>query len=384
MSGDPANRDLSFSATCNGTITRMKLTSRRIASGFFVILSFLVAPTSAEVEAPEVRVAVVVVPPLVMEQNGSLTGFSVELWSAIAKRLKLETSYQVLPDGSALEEAMRSKRADLTPTIFITSARDVNFDFSYPILDSGLQIMVREADSTAAPPRPVLDMLRLLFSRTTLEWFGVALLLALIPAHLVWLLERRHKKGIISNRNYFPGIFEAGFWGLSTLTLQSEGMPRQWATRVLSILWMFAGVVFVASYTARLTSTLTVERIVGSIEGPGDLPGKKVATLANSITVDYLREQNAQVQEFASGEMFRALLDKKVDAIVAPSPLLLYYGAHEGKGRVRMVGPVFNTKPVAIELQLGSPLRKKIDGALIAFGEDGTYQQIYNKWFGTP
>jgi ABC-type amino acid transport substrate-binding protein len=49
-----------------------------------------------------------------------------------------------------------------------------------------------------------------------------------------------------------------------------------------------------------------------------------------------------------------------------------------------MVGPVFNTKPVAIELQLGSPLRKKIDGALIAFGEDGTYQQIYNKWFGTP
>ena len=119
MSGDPANRDLSFSATCNGTITRMKLTSRRIASGFFVILSFLVAPTSAEVEAPEVRVAVVVVPPLVMEQNGSLTGFSVELWSAIAKRLKLETSYQVLPDGSALEEAMRSKRADLTPTIFI-------------------------------------------------------------------------------------------------------------------------------------------------------------------------------------------------------------------------------------------------------------------------
>jgi polar amino acid transport system substrate-binding protein len=174
---------------------------------------------------------------------------------------------------------------------------------------------------------------------------------SLNPAHLVWLLERRHKKGIISNRNYFPGIFEAGFWGLSTLTLQSEGMPRQWAARVLSILWMFAGVVFVASYTARLTSTLTIERIVGSIEGPGDLPGKKVATLASSITVDYLREQNAQVQEFASGEMFRALLDKKVDAIVAPSPLLLYYGAHEGKGRVRMVGPVFNTKPVAIELQ---------------------------------
>ncbi len=383
MSGYRRTRTQPLAAACNDTITRMKLTSRPIASVFLVILGFLVAPSSAEVETPRVRVAVVVIPPLVMEQNESLTGFSIELWNAIAKRLKLETSYQVLPDAGALEAAMSSKSADLTPTIFITSARDANFDFSYPVLESGLQIMVRETN-TAVAPKPVLDMLRLLFSRTTVEWFGVALLLALIPAHLLWLLERRHENGIISNRNYFPGIFEAGFWGLSTLTLQGERMPRQWAARALSILWMFAGVVFVASYTARLTSTLTIERIVGSIEGPRDLPGKKVAVLANSIAVEYVRDQKAQVQEFGSGEMFKALLDKKVDAVVAPSPLLLYYEAHEGNGRVRLVGPVFNTRPVAIELQLGSPLRKKIDGALIAFREDGTYRQIYNKWFGTP
>jgi polar amino acid transport system substrate-binding protein len=51
---------------------------------------------------------------------------------------------------------------------------------------------------------------------------------------------------------------------------------------------------------------------------------------------------------------------------------------------VKIVGPVFNSKPVAIELQLASPLRKKIDGALIALREDGTYQQIYDKWFGAP
>jgi polar amino acid transport system substrate-binding protein len=369
---------------CDGTMTCMKLTTRTIASAFFVVLGSLVAPTSAKVEVPEVRVAVVVLPPLVMEQNGSLSGFSIELWEAIAKRLKVETSYQVLPDGSALEKAMRSKTADLTPTIFVTSARDADFEFSYPILDAGLRIMVRETGETMETPTPLKDMLRLLFSRTTLEWFGVALLLALIPAHLVWLLERRRQNGVVSNRNYFPGIFEASFWVLSTLTLQAEGMPRQWAARAFSILWMFAGVVFVASYTARLTTTLTVERIRGSIEGPGDLAGKPVATLATSIAADYLREQKAQVKEFASDEMFKALLDKKVDAVVAPSPLLAYYAAHEGKGRVKLVGPLFNSMPVAIELQLESPLRKKIDGALIALRENGTYQQIYNKWFGTP
>ena len=348
-----------------------------------VAISLMGALTPVKGEEQEVRVAVVVVPPLVMEQNGSLTGFSIELWNAIAKRLKVETSYQIMPDGNALEEAMRSKSADLTPTVSITSARDAAFDFSYPTFEAGLQIMVRETGPTVKTATPLKDMLRLLFSRTTVEWFAVALLLVLLPAHLVWLLERRRPDGIVSNRNYFPGIFEAGFWGLSTLTSQAEGMPRQWVARSLSIFWMFAGVVFVASYTAQLTTSLTVERILGSIEGPSDLPGKQVGTLATSIAADYLREQKAQVQELAPNEMFRALLDKKVDAVVAPSPLLAYYAAHEGKGRVKMVGPVFNSVPVAIELQLDSPLRKKIDGALMALRENGTYQRIYDKWFGT-
>ena len=73
-----------------------------------------------------------------------------------------------------------------------------------------------------------------------------------------------------------------------------------------------------------------------------------------------------------------------MDAVVLPAPLLLYYAAHEGKGRVKTVGPEFNTAPAAIMVQLDSPLRRKINLALIALRENGTYQQIYDKWFGTP
>ncbi|BBY59133.1 transporter substrate-binding domain-containing protein [Mycolicibacterium sarraceniae] len=32
---------------------------------------------------------------------------------------------------------------------------------------------------------------------------------------------------------------------------------------------------------------------------------------------------------------------------------------------------------------LGSDLRKPVDGALLAIREDGTYQTIYRKWFGS-
>ena len=244
--------------------------------------------------------------------------------------------------------------------------------------------MVRDTGETAQTASPLWDMLRLLFSRTTVVWLGIALLLVLIPAHLVWLFERRRQDGIISSPNYFPGIFEAFFWAISTLTGSPEGMPHQWVARTFAIFWIFAGVVFVAFYTAQLTTTLTVEQIRGAIEGPGDLPGKQVATVAGSTAADYLRGQNAQVQEFPTpDQVYKALLDKKVDAVVLPAPILLYYAAHEGKGRVKMVGPEFNTAPAAIMVQLDSPLRRKINLALIALRENGTYQQIYDKWFGT-
>jgi polar amino acid transport system substrate-binding protein len=58
---------------------------------------------------------------------------------------------------------------------------------------------------------------------------------------------------------------------------------------------------------------------------PGDLPGKQVATIAGSTGADYLRQQKAQLQEFATtDQMFKALLDKKVDAVATAAPLLLY------------------------------------------------------------
>jgi polar amino acid transport system substrate-binding protein len=341
---------------------------------------------SAQRESIGVRAAVIVAPPFVIEENGSLTGFSIDLWNAIATRLHLSTSYVIVPDVGALEEAMRSNRADLTVApVFITSARDEVFDFSYPILQTGLQVMVRDTGETAQTGGPLWDVLRLLFSRTTVVWLGIALLLILIPAHLVWLFESRQQDGMISSPSYFPGIFEALYWAISCLTAQAETMPHQWLARLISVFWMFAGVVFVAFYTAQLTTALTVQQIRGSIEGPSDLPGKQVATIAGSTAVNYLREHNALVQEFSTpGQMLNALLDKKVDAVVSAAPLLLYYASHAGRGRVKMVGPEFNSAPVAIMFQVDSPLRRKVDRELIVLRENGTYQQFYDKWFGSP
>jgi polar amino acid transport system substrate-binding protein len=345
-------------------------------------LLLLGVPALAQPVPATLRVETFALPPLTMEKDGRWTGFSIELWEAVASRLKTRSVYQAAPGVQAAFDALREGKADILVTgVFITADRDHDFDFSHTIMETGQQVMVRD-DGGGAPPNPLMDLLELLFSRTTLVWIGVAALLVFISANVVWLIERRDKDGIIGTTKYFPGIFHAIHWSAGTLMSQADRMPRHPASRLVAYGWMFTSVVFIALYTAQLTSNLTVQQIRGAINGPEDLPGKRVGTLKDSISADYLRGRKAVVQEFTDlPEMYRALIDKKVDAVLLGAPPLLYYAAHDGKGLVKLVGAEFDKADGAYAFPEGSPLRRQVNAALLAVREDGTYRRLYDKWF---
>jgi len=369
------------------TVTHHARSLRRVfastAAALTSLAAILVSPALAQTAPATLRVETLVVPPFVMERGDTLTGFSVDLWEGVAARLNVKTSYEKAPDISAGIEAMRSGKIDIAVSaILVTVERDKEFDFSYAILEAGQQVMVRDTGESGFP-NPLLDLYNLLFSKTSLVWLGIATLFMLIPAHVVWLLERRRTDGVISDPRYFPGIFQAIYWSATTLLTQGQQTPQQPLARAIGFVLMFAGIVFVALYTAQLTTNLTVQHIRGAINGPEDLPGKQVGTLAGSISAEYLREHNARVREFAQvGDMFQALLDKKVDAVLLGAPVLRYYAAHEGAGLVRTVGPEFQKRDIGFLFPADSPLRKPVNSALVAMHEDGTYDRIYQKWFG--
>jgi polar amino acid transport system substrate-binding protein len=80
---------------------------------------------------------------------------------------------------------------------------------------------------------------------------------------------------------------------------------------------------------------------------------------------------------------YAALLNKNVDAILFDAPVLLYYAAHEGQGKVSLVGETLRDENYGILLPMNSPNRKPINEALLSIKENGTYQSLYNKWFKT-
>lgn len=355
---------------------------RKCAAALMLALAMM-ASAPAQEQPTEIRAVTTILPPFVMKQGDQLTGFSIDLWDEVAARLNLKTRYELVPSFTDLIERMRDKEADvLVGATFYTSERDREFDFSYPILEAGMQVLVRGAGEGGAPT-PLKDVLALLFSKSAAIWLGVALVIILVPAHVIWLLDRGREDSVSPNKGYFPGILDALVWATTALVSQVQLLPNQWLARVFGLLWMFAGVVFISLYTAELTATLTIAQIRGAINGPADLPGKRVASLANSTASDYLREVGARVQEYQTvEEAIQALLSEKVDAAFGGAPGIRYYAAHGGLGRVRVVGPEIDRQDMGFLFQLGSPLRKQVGNALIALREDGTYQRIYEKWLG--
>jgi len=338
---------------------------------------------SAQQMPTELRVVTRVLPPMVVERQGQLTGFAIDLWNEISQRLKIKTTYHIAPDVGSLLADVRGGKAGLgVGAISVTAARETEFDFSQPIMNAGLQIMVRGAGKDG-DSNPLADLLKLLFSWTSLAWLGIAALLVLIPAHIVWWLERDRPDGIIPTPSYIPGIYYALYWAAGTLATQADAAPKSWLARIVAILWMFTGVVFVALYTAQLAATLTVQQIGGGINGPDDLAGKRVATTRGSTAANTVRELQGQVLEVGQiTEAYQALNRKTVDAVVFDSPVLMFYAANEGKGQVTTVGAPFRKEDYGILFPRGSQMRSQVNVTLLRMREDGTYQRLYDKWFG--
>jgi len=350
---------------------------------FTVVLFVLCfAPqTFGQSQSGKLRVATRLVRPFVYGQQGQLTGFSIELWQEIARQLNLQSEFVVKPTIKELLNAVKSNEASVgIAAISITADREIDFDFSQPMFDSGLQILTPVQGSRTALVEAIIGNL---FSTTVLLYVLAVALILFLMAHLVWWFERRNPTGMLTHRSYFPGIFEACWWAASTLATQADQMPRAAMARIIAVVWMFMSVVFIAYFTAAVTSSLTVQQLRGDINGPEDLPGKRVGSIHGSTSVEYLRQRNLEPLEFAKiEEAYQALENHQIDAVVYDTPILLYYTAHDGKGKAQTVGAMFRKENYGIVFPSNSPLRKRVNEALLKLKENGAYDQLYMKWFG--
>ncbi len=121
------------------------------------------------------------------------------------------------------------------------------------------------------------------------------------------------------------------------------------------------------------------------IKGPADLEGKVVAVKLGTATVDYVKTLNAKkIVKFPNiDQAYMEVAFGGADAAMHDTPNVLYYIKQAGKGKVKAVGADVKAAYYGIAFPQGSDLRDKVNVVLLEMMEDGGYDELYKKWFGT-
>ncbi|MFM8459833.1 MAG: ABC transporter substrate-binding protein, partial [Chthoniobacterales bacterium] len=79
-----------------------------------------------------------------------------------------------------------------------------------------------------------------------------------------------------------------------------------------------------------------------------------------------------------------ALGSGSVKGVVYDSPILRYFVAQNPTMGFSLVGEPFDLQDYGYALQLGSPLRKEVNAALLKLQVAGWTDELEDKWFQTP
>ena len=344
----------------------------------FALICLTFATFAKDSDAETLTVTTVDRPPFSYVEEGVDTGFSMDLLAALSEALGWEYSIDRVEAFSAMLAAVENREADLAiANISITAGREAKMDFSQPIFEAGLQIMV-PSDAARSP-----SLLNALLSRELFIAIGLAFAILLGGGMLMWGFERRSQPYFDRDLNeaWFPS-----FWWALNLVVNGgfeERMPRTAFGRILGVILVVSSLFIVSVFTARITSVMTVDAITSNINSVNDLYGKQVGTISGSTAASFLTRREIEFVGYEDLDgVLTAFKGDELDAVVFDAPILSYFAAHEGRKIATMTGGIFLRENYGIVFPTGSSLVEDVNQALLALREDGTYDQIYSKWFG--
>ena len=344
------------------------------------------AAASSDEAAPTgtLTVAARALPPFVIYENRSYTGFEVELVRLVGAKLGMDVEIHAVDTvAKQIDDISRGVARLGLGGVAITESREEVVDFSLPVLDSGLTILTTTDDSRGVSDR-IVSFFEAIAS-SDLPWllvvFGVAVLVA---AHLIWWLERHHNPDFAVP--YRRGIWDSFYWSVVTMSTVGYGdkVAKGTRGRVLALVWIALGTLVFASFTAAIASSLAVSELRSDISGPSDLHGRRVATVTHSAGEAYLPSIGVgPVLVENIDDAYALLSEDEVDAIVYDAPVLQYHASRQGAGEVTTVNADFQRVLYGLMIDPGDPeLREQINLALLDLAESGVYGRLHDAWFG--
>ncbi|XP_042024469.1 glutamate receptor 2.7-like [Salvia splendens] len=313
------------------------------------------------------------------------SGFCIDVFEEVMRSMPyVEYEYVAFNNGNStgfnydglIEQVFLKKFDVVVAGITMSANRSKYVDFTIPYIESGASAVVPIVDEDNA----------WIFMRplTMGLWLTIGAYF-IFTGFVVWALEHR-----VNEEFRGPPLQQVGmiFWfSFSTLVFAHKEKVKSNLSRFVVIVWLFAVLVLTSSYTASLTSMLTVQQLdpadIRDLTRKGEYIGYKEGSLMRSVLESSKAEKLKVYTSFKQYDQGLTLGSGKggVGAIVDNLPsinLFLKQYCH----KYTMISSTYKKSGIGFACQKGSPLAPDVSRAILQMKENGKMDEISDRWFG--
>ncbi|RAL42874.1 hypothetical protein DM860_009381 [Cuscuta australis] len=327
-----------------------------------------------------------------LNDKNEMEGYCIDVFKEASNLLPYDIHFEFEPFGNGLSNPNYDDLVKMVADdnfdaavgdITIVTSRTRIVDFTQPYMDSGLAIVGPVDDSKSSA--------WVFLKPFTPEMWAVTGLSFLVIAVVVWILEHRVNED-------FRGppkrqLTTMLLFSFSTLFKTNAEKTVSALGRIVMLVWLFLLLVVTSSYTASLTSILTVQQLSSPITGMDSLVATKwpIGYLVGSFVPKYLRDNyNVPLSRLVclhSPEEYESALRRGpggggVAAIVDELPYIQLFLAN--RTDFGIIGQPFTKKEWGFVFQKDSPVAVDMSTAILKLSESKKLHEIYKKWFCNP
>lgn len=159
--------------------------------------------------------------------------------------------------------------------------------------------------------------------------------------------------------------------------------PQTFGGRMVAIVWMFASIIIISSFTAAIATALTMGELDGKVKSRDDLAQARIVTVADSTSAQYLSAARLTFRSEADLQgALSSLARGEVDAVVYDA-LILRYQVHQNfAGSLSVLPGSFERQDYGIALPAGSPYREAMNRALLEILHDPQWDELLCRYLG--
>ncbi|CAH1274415.1 GRIN2A [Branchiostoma lanceolatum] len=340
------------------------------------------------------------------------SGFCMELLLQLAKDLRFTYEVYLVDDGKfgklsvtgkwngVVGDIVAGKAQMAVASLTINEERYEYMDFSAPFVETGISVLVNRRKGSVSPSAFLAPL-------DVWSWLMIFLVCVHGMALAIFVFEflrprvGRARRLFAGEEEYKFTVFSAIWlmWGMLFGGAVPADNPKGTTSKMTASVWAFFGLIFIASYTAKLTAFMILEEKRETITGmndpkfqnpTGSSPPFRFGTVPDGSTeknikrnygshmLDYMNQFNNDSPKAAA----EALKQRELDAFIYDAAVLDWVAGKDPDCSLVTIGEgkIFAATGYGIGFPKRSPLKKEFDLEILKYRANGFLDELKAEW----